>query len=68
MEIYPFFQRKGQKRAKIFAYWRILSRRIKGKMHFSLNLLLQNLEDTGKMPIFEVKTSKIGCISEIKIK
>ena len=41
-----------QKRVQKFDFCRILSRRIKGKMHFSLNLLLQNLEDKRKMPVF----------------
>ena len=41
-----------QKRVQKFDSSRILSRRIKGKMHFSLNLLLQNLEDKRKIPIF----------------
>jgi len=37
---------------KKFDRCRILSRRIKGKMHFSLNLLLQNLENKRKISNF----------------
>ena len=53
---------------KKFDVCRILSRRIKGKMHFSLNLLLQNLEVSEIMPIFATRMRVAYRRDDIKLR